>query len=509
MSQPYMFAVATLVSSDEDVTAAITLAKSVRLFSMAKTVAMLSPQLNTRISQLKLQRVFDEVLSVDSLSTPEDAKWNIFGLQQYTKILYIPPRSMIVAPIDQVFLHSVPAAVFDGLTIVGPILIQPSRFTLDLLRIEAPSLLNDAVTDSDMINLFYQRHGYDWTSISPTYYSSETDAMIDYRSQSERMDAISVARSDRSDTLDSLARKDSSLRTMETKIVKMTSTPWNTPENTQFPSNVWNGIYSDRYQETKRRTRSSLHNHLITILEPILGKDIKKVLSKYFSLYQQAFTTKAANPASNYDLLEAYGDRFLAGQYAWLLIRTPGIINADQVTKVSSYFQNQYQLEKVTEHLRLTPYIVAARGESLNTKIRSDVIESLIGAIGISYQNMFKNGDTAMRNFIFKVWGTFFTIDPANIRLLYEESKTRFKELAEQLQIDRSLIKAPIMTTNPQEGGGEIIITVMYGPYTMGIGKASLDGLYRDTAIKMAERAAYADALEKGSLQLLLNSQSS
>lgn len=253
-------------------------------------------------------------------------------------------------------------------------------------------------------------------------------------------------------------------------------------------------------RETDERSRR-FKNHLLSIFIPLLGERSREVLNKYITLYEQAFTTKKMNPAFNYELLEAYGDRFLAGQYAWLMIKTPGIITADQVTKIGSFFQNRYALNKVCNRLRLSEYILTAPDEPNDLDTRADVIESLIAAIGISWQNMYKKGDEAMRVFISKVWRSIFTIEPEKYRILYEEPAAKFKELVEQLQANRSLISI----SDPQESGDELLVTLMYNKYPIGIGRVSTQGLYKDTAIRAARRAAYIDALNNNTLEKYLS----
>lgn len=425
-SENDMFAIVTFLSSSDDIDLAITLARSVRIFSLAKSILFAR-------RDIQIGDIFDTTIHVDDVN-----EYHLFGLTEYKKILYIPLSSVIQLPIDSIFVSDIPTRV--SYTSNHALLLEPSRFALDLYRQEKSNNLID----------FYIQHGY---------------KMKEIKSKS----ILSVSREMKRDT-----------------------------------SSIWSKIYKNTYVYQSYK-RDKLYNHLILILEPILGKRIHEVLKKYISLYQQAFVTKKANEASNYELLEAYGDRFLAGQYAWLMVRTPGIINAHQVTKIGSYFQNQYSLNEISKYLNLTPYIITGNDEKITTKISSDVVESLIGAIGISWQNMYKNGDLAMRNFIFQVWNSLFQIDVKRYQLLYEDPKTRFKQLVESLQLNRSLISTT--TDYPQESGGEIVVNVMYDKYPVGTGRISTQGLYKDTAIHEAEKAAYIDALEKDSLQLLLESQ--
>ncbi len=249
--------------------------------------------------------------------------------------------------------------------------------------------------------------------------------------------------------------------------------------------------------------RPNLKAHLISILEPILGPNVTPILDAYEPLFQQAFITKESNPASNYELMEAYGDRFLGGQYSWLLLETPGVITPDQVTKISSYFQDRMRLAQLAKHLDLVRHIVLAPGQSMDTKIQSDVVEALIAAIGIAWQKASMKGDWAMKMFILKVFSTYFHVEPNRYIVLYENPKTRLKNMVEGYRLDRTkLVSSP-----PQEQDGEILITVSYNGQPLGQGRVRMQGLYRDTAVDMAEKAAYEDALEKESLQRLVASR--
>lgn len=553
--QSHMFAIATLVmNGNKYVSGAVALANSLRLFSKATLVCMVTSDVTERQPLLD---VFDEVVDVNKISVQappmategmervyrswindSPTKWNILGLDRFDKVLFMDSDMIAIAPIDELFLLDVPAAAFDShfarryvaderyafqttlqlenvygdlqhgegvlpgviQNIIdtqakvffpngGLVLIAPSKFAMNLFlrdieRIAALSPGSGGV-DEWSIMVFYHENGYTWHHISMEY---NVAAYHTYQIFGER-----------------------------TKVLHYITQykPWTEKEadiRREYPIhldvyNMWWRMYRNTYIMTANKTRD-LRRHLAVILGPILGERTHDVLDKYIGLYQQAFTTKEANPVANYELLEAYGDRFLAGQYAWLLIRTPGIIMPDQVTKISSHFQNEFALDQVCDFLELTRYIVLGRGESLSTAIKSDVVEALIGAIGISWQNTHRRGDAAMRSFIFRVWNQIFNIDVQNYRLVYEDPKTRFKQLVEQLQVNRNLITSTTRTTSPQEGRGDLIVTIMYGQYPVGVGRVSTEGVYRNTAVRMAERAAYMDALQRNSLQMLLNSQS-
>lgn len=551
-----MFAIATLVMNGNSyVPGAVALAHSLRLFSKAVLICMVTSDVTDRGALID---AFDQVVDVDKITVDaprmisegmertyrswiSDAptKWNILSLDRYDKVLFMDADMIAIAPIDTIFLLDVPAAVFDShfsskyttdaryvfsttlqqdniygdlshgeevprsnvQRLLSPdklntfypsggiVLVEPSKFAMNMFLRDVVSIAKTSPgyggIDEWTILMFYHQNGYTWHHISVDYNVAAYHTYQILKESAKVLHYITPYK------------------------------PWTEKESRvskEYPMHLhvyrlWQQMYSNTYMLDKVGGRN-LHRYLLSMLEPILGKNTRAVLERNRALYQQVFTTKEANKVSNYELMEAYGDKFLAGQYSWLMIRTPGIINPDQVTKISSFFQNQYQLDIVAGYLGLASYIVKGNDEEITVKMRSDVVEALIGAIGISWQNMYKRGDIAMRNFIFKVWNTVFTIDPENYILLYEDPKTRFKELTERLQINRGLIKSYTNTSFPQEGGGEIIVTIMYGQYPVGTGRASTRDTYRPTAIKEAKKAAYLDALNRNSLQLLINSQS-
>lgn len=242
-------------------------------------------------------------------------------------------------------------------------------------------------------------------------------------------------------------------------------------------------------------------DHLSNILKPILQPlgDVESIIRTYGSLFQQAMVTKESDPSSNYELMEAYGDRFLGGQYPWLLLQTPGIITPDQVTKISSYFQDKVRLSQLVENLGLVPFIILGPRQRLDTKIQSDIIEALIAAIGIAWQKAGGLGNQAMELFVLKIFDTYFQIEPERYMILYENPKTSLKNLAEELRLNRD----KIVTSSPQEQRGEMMVIVSYDGHLLGKGRVKTAGIYRDTAVDMATKAAYQDALEKGVLREL------
>lgn len=489
-----MYAIVTLLSGgNNDIPGAIALAKSARIFSQSQLVCMVT---NDVTDIIPLQAVFDDIVEVAPIGNISSGvntltKWRILGLDRYKGVLFLGSNMIIISPIDALFLIDTPASVFPasgiehggvvkmGSTTGGQmrmddsiILITPSKFAMDLFLKEITEDISDGA-------IFFTKHGYPWHNIDHTY-----DIKV-----SIPMETIPK----------------------DTRILHfIKSKPWVEKGIVSAAFNIWRRIYNgsyisslvppDTYSSSGEIWRNKLMKHLLEILTPILGNQVGNVLEKYSPIYQQCFISKKKDPIINYDLLEAYGDRFLKGQYVWFLLNTPGIITSDQVDKISSFFQNQYSLESICDSLNLTQFIILPQGTKPDTKTKSDVVEALIAATGISWQKMYKKGDLAMRTFIFKIYSSLFTIQPDNYKLLYEDPKTRLKNQVEELRLNRDLLKESF----PQEEGGEILVTITYNGYTLGTGKVSLEGRYKDTAIKLATKEAYRDALRKNSLQSMV-----
>lgn len=555
-----MYAVATLLMNGNSyVPGAIALANSLRIFSHAHLVCMITEDVTER---QRLEAAYDEVVVVDRITVrpppiygrqaqriyaswiaDSPTKWNILGLDKYDKVLFLDADMIAIAPIDEVFQVPIPAAVFDyhmyekyvsrqeygspgsssirnyygnlkhgdivprdaieGLktrrdqvsAMGGLVLIEPNRMILDLFKIEIDSIVaslpqyTGSGVDDVSIILFYHNHGYKWHHISITY-----DLAAYHLYPIFRADKIPVH------ILHFVTQFKPWVETRE-------EVRRNFPQHLEV-YDLWHTMYKGEYLRTQVAAISgqnqTLRQRLEDIFVPILGQRSVEVLDQMFPLYAKSFIHVSANPVANYDLLEAYGDRFLSGQYMWYLLSIPGVISADQVGKISLYFQDRYRLEQIADHFFLGKYIVTGKDVQIDTKIKSDIIEALIAAIGISWQRVFKRGDWAMKTFIAKVFGQLFEVDPLNYRLKYENPLDRLKAMVEQAYLDRRLL----IVSPPQQVGGEIVVTVSYDGYPLGTGRASMTGVYQDTAITNATRAAYLDAIENNRLQEYIRQRS-
>lgn len=539
------YAIATLVMNGNDyVPAASTLGKSIRLYSSVHTICMVTSDV-TMLDELG--ESFDEVVQVDRLTVSKVptllsenmehiygdwkhdslTKWNILQFDAYRKVLFMDADMIVVGHIDELFLLNVPAAMFDihtnqlytkkkaysipayigtknvyGVPIHGQkidpslvgrlrtqsgqfgpsgalVLVQPSKFTYDLFKIEMQQIVDSLpskVTSIDelVLSLFYHDHGYTWTHIGMEYNVAAYHTYHVFKRKARVIHYITPYK------------------------------PWMEDEATIIrdhpvhlePYQLWHRMYQGKYMH---ETKLPIQDHLVHILTPLLGPRTPGVIERYLPMYEQVFISRHANPVSNYELMETYGDRFLVGYYMWLLLDTPGIIDPNQVSKISSYFQDNERLERVCDYLDLTKYIDMGEDRKITGKVKADVVEALIAAIGISWEKMYKRGDMAMRRFIKKVFDTLFTIHPDKVRSLYEHPKTILKQMAEGLGIPRDRISELTVAKN----GDELMVTIRYNDLILGYATISTVGVNKETAESEATRMAYQDAVDRGTLKSL------
>lgn len=540
------YAITTLVMGgsqvDGYIKGAIALAKSARLFSAAELVCMVTPDITNTES---LQEAWDHVVVVDYIKSEyrpfggnrarevygpwiENAstKWRCLGLDDYDKVLFLDADMVIISPIDELFTMKTPAMMFDhqhstkyvtresrgegfinhyiprgadrlehGAIVSkeaisrlrtnggqfapngGLALLQPNRIVLDMYIKTLPSIVESlpphvtSAPDEISITLFYHDYGYDWHHIDMAY---NMPAYHLYKRNKNR-----------------------------TRILHYVNEykPWK--EKVQDARkygheevwSIWHRIYGDRFLGVNRNLKDRIKN----LLEALIGPSSRMVVDRTWPLYQKAFTGKDVNPVANYELLEAYGDRFLKGQYMWVLLGVPGIITADQVSKISGYHQDVTRLTHLFDRLMLTQYINA---DTRDAKVKSDVMEAFIAAVGISHEHILGNGNEAMKKMITGLYSTTFTVDPERYKILYDNPKSIMYELVQQLRLDRD----KLVESRPVETRGAITITVSYDDHLLGTGSASLHGVYRDTAIREARDAAYNDALIHERLQQYVDS---
>lgn len=357
--------------------------------------------------------------------------------------LYLPLNTLIMKPIDWVFTRRAPCRMPYG-EIGGALLLKPSRMTTGL---------------GD-----YDLYGYKWSEEAiygpPAW---ERDKVPDY------------------------------------PCVLIESSPLKASWSDDVPVswNIWLGIYRGMGVSSVS-SRKGLIKHLHTILIPTLGEECIPIMAKYETIYQKAFITKNANPSFNYDLLEAYGDRFLAGQFAWHLLVQPGIVTPDQITKIGAHYQSNESIAIITTALGLKDYITLGSDERTSPKMLADVYEALIGAIGISwywYTKDYNASTNAINRFVTSTMSRYLpAIDPAQYKILYEHPGTAFKQLVEKRGLDRKLIAE----AKPQIQKDRIMAEILYDGRPIGTSIVTKGSMYMSDAIKTAIKMAYEDALKHG-----------
>lgn len=537
------FAITTLIMrGNAYVPGAVALAKSARRFSMARLVCMVTPDVTDREPLLQS---WDEVVEVEYIMAESfpplggatarriynewisyaPTKWRCLGLDQYDKVLFLDSDMLIISPIDELFTLQAPAAMFDhqmasqhvdpedpkgsgftnryitpgnkemihGQSIHGPIidrlrttrgqfalggglvLIEPNRFAMnayiDQLQGIIATLPETTLSGIDEITLtlFYHQNGYTWHHVDIGYNVAAYQIYSRYKDRTKILHYIG------------------------------TTKPW--MESYDSAASYGHGelhkIWTTMYDDTYHPVNPELKNRLMNIMESVIGPDSRDVVDKMWPLYQQAFVGQGVNPVANYELLEAYGDRFLKGQYTWVLVGTPGIITADQVSKISDWFQDATRLTQILDFLKLGPYIKVGKNDA---KVKSDVLEALIAAVGISHEHVSGNGDHAMRLFVTNLYKTIFEVDPQRYAVLYSNPISRMNELVQSLRLNRS----KLVESRPVEARGSVTITLSYDNKHIGTGTASTRGQYMNSAIKEARDAAYNDALDNRRLEALV-----
>lgn len=239
--------------------------------------------------------------------------------------------------------------------------------------------------------------------------------------------------------------------------------------------------------------RVSLRQHLSILLGDILGERGREVVEKEESTYLLAFTHQSVNTVSNYETLEAYGDGFLKGAYMWVLESTPGIITSDQITKMADYYGSREVLAEIAERLDLVRFL-DIEGKP-DTKTKSDIIESLIGAIAFSWERIYGLGDEAVKMFVKTIYSPY-TIDVQGYKKSYTSSVQLVNVRLHELRLNPALL-----TTNIDRETQNIIYKVLYNGQIVGVGIAPKEKNNIEGSIKMAKNRAYDEVLSKKSLE--------
>jgi len=268
---------------------------------------------------------------------------------------------------------------------------------------------------------------------------------------------------------------------------------WNTLTSVydQLPSDMMREVYLTHKYIPYPPNKKDLIPHLHTVLHNALGDRGDKIIDSNIPLFIMAFTHESVNPVSNYDNIEAYGDGFLKSAYMWLLSQTPGIIDSGQITIIADYFGSAPILAEIAERLDLVRFIIS--NDPIYEKTRSDCIESLIAAIGISWANVYGNGDEGIRMFVNYIY-SFYTIDIASYKEMYASSIIRFNTYIQQLHLDRKLV-----TWNERVENNQVVYTLIYFNTIIGVGISPV-GTSLSVAKKTAKSKAYQDALTNKSL---------
>lgn len=265
---------------------------------------------------------------------------------------------------------------------------------------------------------------------------------------------------------------------------------WNTLD-ARYDKRPTTSVISEMYENRYLPTKGRLIPFLKKILGEILGERGVEAIDKEEATYILAFTHESANPVSNYETLETYGDGFLKGAYMWILSSTPGIIDADQITKIADYYGGNEVLADISDRLGLPRYI--RTNDPIDTKVKGDVVEALIGAIAFSWNRLFGT-DEGVRIFVSHIYSKY-TIDVANYKSVYTSPIQALNVYLQGLRLDRKKLIDDI-----DRQPTKIIATYKYGEEAVGVGIVARTKGNINDQVHAAKVKAAMDVLQKKSL---------
>lgn len=159
-------------------------------------------------------------------------------------------------------------------------------------------------------------------------------------------------------------------------------------------------------------------NHLLTIF-PFLSE----VMASSSHLFIKAFQHESYSKVSNYEMLEAYGDRFLAAAFIQIISTKPGLWSPSTLNDLIMHWQSQYVLGEIAERYSFNQYIRSVA--EIDLKIESDIIEALIAATYFSFEWVKGNGFKACVKLI-ELMYDHYDIDP---KVDYKNPVTKLNEV--------------------------------------------------------------------------------
>lgn len=275
----------------------------------------------------------------------------------------------------------------------------------------------------------------------------------------------------------------------------------NTYISNGYTWNTLDSIYDTRpsqsnidvmYKNVYIPVKQNLLSFLKKLLGTIMGEKGSQAVDREAATYILAFTHKSVNPVSNYEMLEAYGDGFLKGAYMWVLSQTPGIVDQDQITKLSDYYGGNEILADIGERLGLIQYIMT--NDMIDLKVKGDIVESLIGAIAFSWDRLYGEGSIGVRMFVSHIY-SLYTVDVSNYKSIYTSPIQLFNEYVQRLRLDRKKVDESIDREDHR-----IIYKMLYDGEIVGVGIVPRTNANIQDQIRLAKVEAAKDALVKKSL---------
>lgn len=525
------FAIVTMVTTIGESHNALTLVESIRAFSMADTVCMVVGMSIGDEDRYKLATAYDKIIDVGYvLDSNTYTRLQCLQLEEYDKVLYLDVATpvSIVSRIDHIFSLDTPAGCFDvanseyqsrkhgykgpSTTVKGIygnlkhgdkvptsaiiahkddntysidpniLLLKPNRFALECFKLKVVG-----IPTMKAITTFYAEMGSQWYHIDMRY-NIPYDTLYDVYDMERGKDVDFTYKVKGIDTNKHLANTKTIL--YGPKIVR----------------------YTDKVHRLRPPVRPDLIQHLIERLTIAIGPEALEIVPKFARMYDSCLTHESVDKVYNYEMLEAFGDSYLKGTLGWIFSSTPGILTPEHLTMVIHNLQSMYTLEYIFDRLSLEPYYMKGKDTIYNSKVKSDIVEALICAIGISWEKTQGNGEKAVLRFVLNTFDELRTLDPLHIESMYKEPVSIAKELLEKY-VDVNAKLTPEQAKiypNKLSDSGSIIGTNRYkhvvtiGTHVLGSATIPIIGKLPDQYQALGRNAAYQDMLDRKSIQRYL-----
>ena len=235
-----------------------------------------------------------------------------------------------------------------------------------------------------------------------------------------------------------------------------------------------------------------LRNAIFVILNPVL-KDQQEHINKLFDeestrkYWIPAFTHKDANPDSNYELLEAYGDKALdycLNMYARAIFGDANLSESLLTLIRGKYAAKSFQAE-MARKLGMTKLIDIGNARAMTKDIEEDALEAFFGAVNCVADDRLGMGMGFI--YCYNLLVHLFSEFKIQITDIKKDDKTILKEMYEAMGFANPVYQTQY-SQQPQYGAMQSVVLTKEG--------APITGIVYGVDKSAAELAASTKALE-------------